>query len=324
MSDPELTAERRLVSVVVPVFYNEESLPGLFAGLDKAASELTPLSVDLEIVLVDDGSSDGSFELMRGYFLSRDRVQAIRLSRNFGGVNAIKAGLQHATGEAAIVMAADLQDPPAQIPLMVREWLGGSRFVICERASRSRDDGLVVRFTSTVYHRLVRALIVRNYPLGGFDMLLVDSVMLPYLQDGSKSMYPQILAFWLGFEPTVLVYDRPSRPFGRSRWSTKKRFGAFANIFFGYSVVPIQVATAIGAMVAAVSITYAMVVLVSTLTSGATAPGFSALAVLVAFLSGLILLTLGMLGQYIWRIYDQLSGRPDAVVDIALVKGEDE
>lgn len=310
------------VSVIIPVYFNAESLPELFARLSAQEEDLVRNHTCLlEYVFVDDGSKDTSFDELLHIYQERSNVKVIRLSRNFGGVNAIKIGLRNCSGDAAIIMAADLQDPPELISEMIQAWLRGRRFVICER--RSRVDSGSVRLTSGIYHWVLRKLILETFPSGGFDMLLIDRLMIDYLKVDAKSMYPQVLAFWLGFEPAVIQYDRPPRPFGRSRWSASKRINAFANILFGYSVFPIQLATAIGALVALVSISYAALLVALRLLGQEFPAGFSVLAALTAFLSGLILLTLGVLGQYVWRIYDQISGRPDAVVDIVLSPNSD-
>ncbi len=308
------------VSVVIPVYGNAASLPELFERLESVARQVQEMDVELEAVFVDDGSADCSFSLI-SEFRSRSpiSVTAIRLSRNFGGVNAIKVGLRYATGGAAVIMAADLQDPPEQLPMMIAEWLEGHSFVVCERSTRTREDGFIVRITSRAYHAMVRWLIIPQYPPGGFDMMLVDRQIMEYLRDSAKAMYPQILALWLGFEPRILYYDRPSRPHGRSQWSTKKRVAAFSDVLFGYSSAPIQAATLVGAFVAAGSLAFACVVLVARLTGSTTVPGYAVLAILISSLSGLILIILGVLGQYIWRIYDEISGRPDAVVAVELL-----
>ncbi len=304
-----------IVSIVIPVYFNADSLPELLARLDVATLVCREAArIEFEYVFVDDGSGDSSFDVLRQFQEDRNDITVIRLARNFGGVNAIKVGLRHANGRAAIIMAADLQDPPELLPPMVAAWLDGARFVICERISRLDARG--VRWSSGLYHALIRKLIVKTYPKGGFDMFLVDQIMIKYLQLDSKSMYPQILAFWLGFEPFVIKFERPARPYGRSRWSTKKRMEAFANVIFGYSAVPIQIVTGIGATVALLSVLYAILLITIKLTIGGVTPGYSALVIIVSLLSGLILLTLGVIGNYVWRIYEQVSGRPDAVIDV--------
>lgn len=307
-----MSKTQRLISIVVPVYFNGESLIEL-AGRLCAAGQTLLEDVDFEYIFVNDGSRDDSLDRLMDVHRSYPGVTVVSLSRNFGGVNAIKAGLRVAKGDAVIIMAADLQDPPELVPDLVRAWLQGNRFVVCERLSRNDSAGVTI--TSKVYHWILRKAIISTYPTGGFDMLLVDRQMVDYLKTDAKAMYPQVLAYWLGFEPCRIHYERPARRHGKSRWTTKKRLAAFSDIIFGYSAIPIHIATIGGIFIAVSAFAYAAILTALRLLGHAYPAGFSVLAVLVAFTLGSLLLTVGVVGQYVWRVYDQISGRPDVVVD---------
>ncbi len=176
------------VSVVVPVYYNEGSLPPLFAELRAVEEKLLQRGLELELIFVDDGSGDGSYRELLKIKEQRPATRVVKLSRNFGAVHASKTGLQFVTGDCFVVLAADLQDPPELILEMVERWQAGSKFVICVR--RKREDPRLTRFFARVYYRLLRFTVVKDYPDGGYDLALMDRAMLPHMQASSKNITP--------------------------------------------------------------------------------------------------------------------------------------
>jgi glycosyltransferase involved in cell wall biosynthesis len=308
-----VTSGRRSVSVIVPVYFNAGSLPGLFAALRDVEQELDERGLGLQLIFVDDGSGDESFvELMKIKF-ARPATTVIKLTRNFGSVPTIRTGLRYVTGDAFAFLSADLQDPPGLLVKMADRWLAGSKFVIAER--ETRDDPVLSRMFSRLYYCLLRKFVLPGYPAGGFDLSLMDKVMLPPLRDSAKSAFLPLLAYWLGFKPSVLQYDRLPRLHGRSRWTLRKKFRAFLDVMFGFSVTPIRAISAVGAIVALASVAYGAVVVIAALAGGIPVPGFSTLVALVTFLLGLIILMLGVIGEYLWRVFDESNRRPEAVID---------
>ncbi|MEP7063560.1 MAG: glycosyltransferase family 2 protein [Betaproteobacteria bacterium] len=303
----------RSVSVVIPVYFNEGSLPGLFTALLDVEQALCERGLTLQLVFVDDGSGDGSHaELMR-IKAARPATTVVKLTRNFGAVPAIRTGLRFVTGDAFAFLAADLQDPPGLVVEMVDRWRAGSKFVIAER--ETRGDPMVSRLLSRVYYWLLRKLVLPGYPAGGFDLALMDRVMLQPLRDSAKSAFLPLLAYWLGYRPDVLRYDRRPRVHGRSRWTLRKRFRAFVDVMLGFSVTPIRAISAVGAIVSLASFVYGAAVVFAAFVGHIPVPGFSTLVALVTFLLGLIILMLGVIGEYLWRIFDESNRRPEAVVD---------
>ena len=305
--------QRRLLSVIVPVYFNEGSLPGLFEALREVEASLASRGHDLELVFVDDGSGDRSLAELRRIKEARPATVVVKLTRNFGAVPAIRTGLRYISGDAFAFLAADLQDPPSLVVDMADRWLAGSKFVIAER--ETRDDPAVSRLFSRVYYYLLRKLVLPGYPAGGFDLAMMDKAMLAPLRDSAKSAFLPLLAYWLGYQPSVIRYSRRPRLHGKSRWTLRKKFRAFVDVMLGFSVTPIRAISAVGVIVSLVSFLYGAAVVVAALVGDIPVPGFSTLVALVTFLLGLIILMLGVIGEYLWRIFDESNGRPEAVVD---------
>ena len=172
------------ISVVVPVYYNALSLPNLLERLNKLKSELSKISLDLEVVAVDDGSKDESFETLNDLSKKYDFLKTYQLTKNFGEATASKFGLRKITGDAFSVLAADLQDPPELILEMAKSWLEGNSYVICERTKR--NDPVFSKFLANLYYRFLTKFIMPTYPKKGFDLFLMDSKYLPVINDSSK------------------------------------------------------------------------------------------------------------------------------------------
>lgn len=303
----------KTLSVVVPVFYNEASLPGLFAELQAVERELSERGVALELIFIDDGSGDGSYRELLGIRQQRPATRVIKLTRNFGGVHAVKIGFQYVTGDCFMMLAADGQDPPQMILAMAEEWLAGSRYTVCARASRQDPAGN--RLFSYIYYRLLRLFVAKDYPATGYDLALMDKAMLGYMQTSAKNINTPLFAFWLGFKPKVLHYERRKRQHGRSRWTFGKRVKFMLDSLLGFSIVPIRLISLIGVIVSMLSFLYGAAVIVSVWRGGPAVPGWASMAALVSFLLGLVIVMLGVIGEYIWRIFDEVSRRPEAVIE---------
>jgi dolichol-phosphate mannosyltransferase len=308
------TADRtRKLSIVIPVYFNEHSLPHLFDELLRIEKKLLEQKVELELIFVDDGSKDGSLRELLKLKQVRESTRIIKLTRNFGAVQATKAGIQIVSGDSFVVLAADLQDPPELILSMVEKWLQGAKFVICKRVHR--DDPPLSKVFAYIFHKLVRLFVIENYPARGYGMALMDQAFLPYMQNSSKNINPPLFAYWLGFEPEVILYERQKRTHGKSRWTFSKRVKLFLDSLLGFSVVPIRVISLIGVFVSIVSFAYGTLVLIGALRGKTAVLGFATIATLLSFLLGLIIVMLGIIGEYIWRIFDETSKRPESVID---------
>lgn len=303
----------KVLSVVVPVYFNEQSLPRLFEVMTDVEQRLAARDVKLELIFVDDGSGDNSWQVLLGLREKRPATRLVKLSRNFGAVHASKTGFRYVTGDAFIIVAADLQDPPELLLEMVDHWKAGSHFVICERIGR--DDPWLSRVFSFLYYRALHLLVMKDYPTGGFDMALMDRKLLPHLVNSSKNVFTPLLAYWLGFKPTVVKYHRAKREHGKSRWTFSRKFKAFLDVMLGFSVTPIRLMSAFGVLVAAASFAYGISVVSHALFLGLEVPGFASIVALITFLLGVIILMLGVIGEYLWRIFDETNRRPETVVE---------
>jgi len=301
------------VSVIVPVYFNEESLGPLFVELTKVEQTLKEQGHELELIFVDDGSKDNSLGELLKIKQQRNATRIIKLTRNFGAMNAAKTAYQHVTGDCAIGMAADLQDPPELIPAMMERWQAGSKFVLCARIHR--EDPIISKVFSYAYYRLLRMFVIKEYPSQGFDMVLMDRAMLPYIQNSGKHMNLPLLEYWLGFKPEVIYYRRRARAHGKSRWSFTRKLKVAFDSIFGFSIVPIRFISLIGLIVSILSFGYGILVLVSALLGRSEVRGFASIVTLVSFLLGLVIIMLGIIGEYLWRVFDETNKRPGAVID---------
>lgn len=307
-----MTTPARL-SIVVPVYFSEPNLPDTLPQLLALRDGLG--DVELELVFVDDRSEDRSLELLREWQTKHpDIIQVLRLSRNFGSMAAILAGIEAATGDCIGVIAADLQDPPELFLEMVQHWLKGTKVVFAVRADR--DESAMQKFFSNSYYALMRRYALKGYPSGGFDCFLIDrQVGAEIVRIGEKNTNLMSLIFWLGFAPVMIPYVRRARLKGKSRWTFSKKVKLFIDSFVAFSYAPIRFLSFFGAAVALSSFVYAGVVFVAWLFRGIPVQGFASLVILLAFTAGVQMLMLGILGEYLWRTLDETRRRPAYVVD---------
>ncbi len=276
-------------------------------------AEIKKLDFELELIFVDDGSLDNSLEVLRSLVKNWQGAKVIKLSRNFGSVNASRVGLANGTGDVFTIMAADLQDPPMLIPEMIMKWKEGFKFVICERSTR--DDPKFTRLLSSMYYKALRLFVVPDYPSGGFDMSLMDKELIPYIVKSSKNAFTPLLTFWLGFKPAIINYHRPARVYGKSQWSLGKKISATLDVFLGFSIKPIRFILSIGIFASLVSFLYGLVVLVSALENKTVVPGYASIMVLNSLLFGIVLMILGLMGEVLIRISNEVNQRPMAVIE---------
>jgi glycosyltransferase involved in cell wall biosynthesis len=303
-----------LVSVVVPVYQNEGSLRDLFARL-RAMAEARA-GDRFEFVFVDDGSKDSSYEVLRALAAEDPRVRVVKLSRNFGSGPALLAGLTEARGDAAVAVSADLQDPPELIPEMLELWRQGRRVVLAARQSRA--DPLLTRALADVFYRLFRRFALRTMPRHGFDFFLVDRrvrELITSIQENNAYLMGLIL--WLGFEPAVIHYDRRAREerYGRSSWGLGRRVKHFIDSFAAFSYLPLRAGAVLGVVVAFGGLAYAALVAVLRLVHGFPVEGWASLMVALLLLSGLQILMIGILGEYLWRNLEETRRRPRFIVE---------
>jgi len=309
-----MVEESAYVSVVIPVYQNAESLPLLFERLTAVQLQLAEVGKNLEVVFVNDGSSDQSGEILRAFCSGRKLTKLVELSRNFGATLATKEGFRHVTGRVAMVLPADLQDPPELILKMLPYWEAGSVVTICYR--KSRKDPKMTQVTSRLFYSVIRRFVVKDYPKNGGDVFLIDHKLVHHLTESSKFAYLQLLVHWLGYQPVYIPYDRQERDAGKSQWSAVKRLGTATDIIINYSSIPLRATVYGGVVVSALGSIYSLLVILVTLINGSKVPGYTALLSYTSFFSVFISLSLAVHGEYLWRIWNELNHQPDVVLKI--------
>jgi len=298
-----------LISVSIPVYNNQGSLAITFDRLKKVFSEEIKQH-ELEVIFVNDGSKDRSWDELKKIKESNPSyVRLIRFTKNFGQNPAIMAGLRHSRGDCVINISADLQDPIELIPKMIREWETGYKIVACVR--EGREDAWFRRVPSLILYSFIH-LSVPHYPVKGFDYFLLGREVLSVV-GGYKERHSFIVFNILetGYEPSYIPYTRQKRVHGRSGYTFFKLLKAAIDNIVNASYLPIRFMTLIGIFTALASFVYACSVSYSRLAHHITIPGYTPVVILILFFSGLNMLMLGLIGEYLWRTYDQTKARPE-------------
>ncbi|HET7564280.1 MAG TPA: glycosyltransferase family 2 protein [Gemmatimonadaceae bacterium] len=305
------STDHPVVSVVVPV-YNEEQVLPLLA--ERLHSVLMGVTAAHEIILVNDGSSDRTGVLLADLARKDPRVRSIHFSRNFGHQAAVTAGLQFARGRAVIVMDADLQDPPELLPALLEKWGEGFDVVYAHRVARERE-GFMKRATAHVFYRLLEAMTDVRIPVDTGDFCLMDQRVVRHLNAmPERNRYVRGLRSWVGFRQTAVSFERPARAAGRAKYSFTKSLRLAMDGVVSFSRVPLRLATYLGLFVSAMSFILGVVFIVERLAGRVETKGWASTIVVILFLGGVQLLTLGLMGEYISRVYDEVKQRPLFIV----------
>jgi dolichol-phosphate mannosyltransferase len=303
-----------VLSIVVPVYYNEQTLEPLYQCVVSTFEQI--LSPDnLEIVFVDDGSGDRSFDVL-GALAKKDpgRVRVLRLARNFGSHAAILAGLGACRGRYAAMLSADLQDPPEIIVRMLEQArMDGAYVVLAVRDAR--EEPALKTHLANGYYWIMRTLSDAKFPSGGFDCFLIHRHVidaLTRLNETNTSLTAQIL--WLGFRRSSISYIRKARTHGKSRWTLRKKVGLLVDSLVSFSRLPIRLVEAMGLGAMMCGLAYATFITILRLTSDKIPPGWASLMVVLLVMSGLTLISLGIIGEYLWRILNASRRRPAFLV----------
>jgi dolichol-phosphate mannosyltransferase len=301
------------LSYVFPVYNEEESLPFLRVCLEKWIREHEGLSV--EIVLVNDGSRDKSLEFLRKWAHDDARIVVISFSRNFGHQAAVTAGLEAARGEAVVIMDADLQDPFHAVDLMIEKYAEGFDIVYGQRLSREGET-MIKRFTAWVYYRLQRSLVLESLPVDTGDFRLVSRVVVDVINSlPEKSRFVRGLFAWVGFSQTRVEYQRDARLHGVTKYPLRKMLAFAWTGITSFSVLPIRFVTGLGFISALMSVAY-LFYAVFQYFSGHTVAGWTALVVLQTFIGGCVLLAIGVVGEYVGKIYEEVKARPVYIKEV--------
>lgn len=308
------------ISIVVPVYYNADTLMMLYNDMKE---KILGVIGEYELVFVDDGSQDESWKIINEiYEMDKEHVQCVKLSRNFGEHAALLAGLSVSTGDCAVTKQADLQEDSAIILEMYESWKKGNKVVLAVRASR--DENVVKKFFANLYYAIVRKFIDKNMPVGGCDCYLIDRQVIKVLElldEKNSSLTLQVL--WAGFQTDKVYFHRKNREVGQSRWTLGKKIKLVIDSMMSFSYAPIRFVSGMGVFFFICAILMAIEAVVEKFTTGTPIIGWASLMCVVCLSSGAILLTLGVLGEYIWRTLDASRNRPPYIIDVIKKKGEE-
>ncbi len=294
-----------LTSIIIPM--KNES-----AGLETLFNRLFPILEPLgkyEIICIDDGSTDNTLEILRGQSLSNSAIKVLSMSRNFGKEAALTAGLDACKGDIAIPIDADLQDPPEMIPEMIAKWKEGFKVVLATR--KSRDESWLKRKSAGAFYDIMGRVGTVKIPKNTGDFRLMDRVVVEAIKQlPERTRFMKGLFAWAGFPTTTIYFDRPQRFAGKSNWNYWKLWSFALDGIFSFTTFPLKIWTYIGMFISFLSLIYGTALIIKTLLRGIDVPGYASLMTVVLFLGGIQLMSLGIMGEYIGRIYRETKQRP--------------
>jgi polyisoprenyl-phosphate glycosyltransferase len=305
------------ISVIVPCFNEEAVLPQLFKRLGEAAATW---GMDHEIICVDDGSRDNTLQLLKQRHATDPRWCVLSFARNFGHQTAVSAGLHYATGDAVVVIDADLQDPPEELGRFFEKWRQGYDVIYAVR--QNRKEGVIKRICYWSFYRLMAGIASFEVPLDSGDFCLMDRRVVDIIkQMPERNRFVRGLRAWTGFKQIGIAYERPARAAGETKYGIRKLFRLAWDGLFSFSTVPLVLVSYLGLFISTIAALGIVFTFAQRLFAGwfqelglAPVPGYATIVISVLFLGGVQLLCLGILGEYIGRIYDEVKRRPMWVI----------
>jgi len=303
------------LSIVIPVYFNELNLNDTYRVLkQKVLEKLADQNFDYELIFVDDGSQDRSYEILLDLKRHDSKIKIIKLSRNFGSINACFAGIAYAKGDCLVMTSADLQDPPELILNMLQKWHESYKIVIASR--KSRGDPFFSKICSLFFYRFFRLLAQKNIPKNGFDYFLIDKKVIEFLKNHSeKNTFLPSLVLWSGYKYYEIPYDRKKRIKGKSKWTFTKKFNYFVDSITAFSYTPIRFVTLIGIILSLMSAIYLLIIFIGYISGQSNIRGWSSLASLIVFSFGVQMMSIGIIGEYLWRTLDASRARPNYIIE---------
>ncbi|TRU11452.1 MAG: glycosyltransferase [Microcystis sp. Msp_OC_L_20101000_S702] len=295
-------------SLIIPIYNEEETIPELYR---RVSDVMDSLDDSVELILINDGSRDRSLNLMRELQERDARVCYISFARNFGHQAAVTAGLNFARGQVIVVLDADLQDPPELIPKMIESWQAGYHVVYAQRTKRKKESWFK-RLTAYVFYRLLRQLADVDIPADTGDFCLMDRQVVEVLNSmPERNRYIRGLRAWIGFRQTAVKFERDPRFAGEVKYTFKKSLALAVNSLVSFSKIPLRISTYLGLFSALIALLMALLVLYWRLQQpDSPVTGLATILIAVFFLGSVQLISIGILGEYIGRIYEEVKGRP--------------
>ena len=301
---------KKKISLIVPC-WNEEQMISVF--WTETCDAIKKANADFEFIFVDDGSTDGTYQQLIKLADSDKRVCVLRLSRNFGSFPAVTAGLKHASGDAVICMAADLQDPPDLIPKLIKSWQDGHDIVWA--AIDGRKDSVFQTFLSTLFYSVIRRIALHNMPPHGMNVGLFSRRVIDiYNALPERDSIPFFTILKLGFPQAQIPYERQQRRAGTSGWSFWKRVRSAVDVVITFSYAPVRLISTVGFFAAIIGVLYAVFIVMQNLFFGVAVSGWSSLMVVLLLVSGVQMVTLGFIAEYLWRQSKQVRREPRYII----------
>lgn len=301
------TDQRQLISIVAPVFNEEVVLPEFHQSVSEV---LSGLPFDFEIAYVNDGSSDKTLSIIKELGQSDNRVTLIDLSRNFGKEIALTAGLQKAVGDAVIIIDTDLQDPPGLIPELIREWQNGYDVVYAKRTHR-RGESLLKRITAHFFYRIIQRVNKITIPEDTGDFRILSRRAVNALNTFSEQhRFMKGLFSWIGYRQKAIAYQRDPRLAGKTKWNYWRLWNLALDGITSFTIAPLKISTYVGLLTAISAFAYGIYMIIDTLLHGNPVPGYPSLIVIILMLGGVQLVAIGILGEYLGRIFNETKRRP--------------
>ena len=301
-----------MISIILPTYNEEGNLSKLHKRLSTTAQKIP--EHNFEFIFVDDCSQEKTPDILHDIAITDDRVKIIRFARNCGSHAAVAAGLQFCKGDLAIMLAADLQDPPEIIPQLLLEWEKGSKVVWGVRDRREGENFFTIACSRFFYFLMNRLTDVSQPPTGA-DVFLIDrQVVEAFKQSPEKNTSVYMLITWLGYSQAYISYVKEARHAGVSKWTTSKRLKLFFDSLISFSYVPLRFMSLVGAIFAFAGLLYSVVVFINAL-GGIPVQGWATLMIVVLLMGGFQMIMMGTLGEYLWRTYDETRGRPRYVIE---------
>jgi dolichol-phosphate mannosyltransferase len=306
--------DKNLLTLVLPVHNEQEVLPQTIRELRRIEVDLAEMALEYELIFVNDGSTDGSGHMLDVLANEDSRICALHLTRNFGHQAAISAGIAHSRGDVVAIMDADLQDPPEALLQLLAKWREGYQVVFAIRKNRKEWFGK--RFAYWFFYRIMRTISEIEIPLDSGDFCVMKKhVVDNMLKFKEKNPFLRGIRAWVGFKQIGVEYERQARLEGESGYTLKKLLKIAMDGIFSFSTVPIRVITVLGILGLCFAVIYSSLVIYGLLVHGIHVKGFATLAIIISFFSSLILICLGIIGEYIVRIYNEVRDRPYVIIE---------
>ena len=303
---------RELLSIVVPVFNEQEVILDFHT---RVKSVVSSLNFDYEIIYINDGSTDNTSSILNELHLNEENISLLELSRNFGKEIALTAGLDHSQGDAVIIIDADLQDPPEVIPELIENWKQGFDIVYAKRKKRN-GESFLKKITAYFFYRVIQKITKINIPEDAGDCRLLSQRAVNAITTmREQHRFLKGLFAWVGFPQKSVLYDRDARAAGKTTWGYWKLWNFALEGITSFTTIPLRLSTYTGFLTAFSALIYGAYIIIKTLLYGDPVPGYPSLAVIILFLGGIQLIAIGIIGEYLGRIFNETKARPLYLLD---------